>query len=228
MKPKQEGSRKSTRVKILEATMDSPRARKPVIRKTTTISPKKKAATSSSSSSPKPRAVKKTSPTKKKVATKRAPKKSSPMTYEGVPQTALPDGQPWPAGWKERRFQRLSGSTKGTEDKYYYAPKNEEKFRSIAEVTRYIKALNETKDEAVALSRAKGGKGKQSTPTKKLTKRQAAAAVAKESSPTKKRAKKEDKVTIEEEGEPKEETETEKQEEAPAAEGASKEVEKAE
>lgn len=53
------------------------------------------------------------------------------MLSEGPPTEDLEGG--WPEGWVRRVFERASGATKGTTDKYWYSPIDGIKLRSIVE-----------------------------------------------------------------------------------------------
>lgn len=94
-------------------------------------------------------------PQQRKPVVRRSCPSKNPTTYEGVPQAALPEGYGWPVGWKERRFQRQTGNTAGSEDIYFYPPKSQSKLRSIVQVVNYIEAFNETRDAKMAMKRAK-------------------------------------------------------------------------
>jgi len=83
----------------------------------------------------------------------RAPKPKSPaprspsskkakLLSEGPPTESLEGG--WPEGWVKKVFERVSGATKGTTDKYWYSPTNGVRLRSIIEVRRFMKALKKT------------------------------------------------------------------------------------
>jgi Methyl-CpG binding domain len=68
--------------------------------------------------------------------------------------------QGWPAGWITKVFERQSGATKGTTDRYWYSPICEYKLRSLTQVRRFLDLL-ETHggDESVAIEilRRSGG-----------------------------------------------------------------------
>jgi hypothetical protein len=99
---------------------------------------------------------------RKKKATTKAPnkkkaaksKKEQTETHEkkepakevssGPPDEPLEGG--WPDGWTKRVFERQSGSTKGTKDRYWYSPANK-KFRSMNEVKRFLAALKTCKGD---------------------------------------------------------------------------------
>mmetsp|Transcript_28945 Transcript_28945/g.69880 ORF Transcript_28945/g.69880 Transcript_28945/m.69880 type:complete len:453 (-) Transcript_28945:852-2210(-) len=53
------------------------------------------------------------------------------LLSEGPPTEELEGG--WPEGWVKRVFERASGATKGSTDKYWYSPINGVKLRSIVE-----------------------------------------------------------------------------------------------
>jgi hypothetical protein len=59
----------------------------------------------------------------------------------GPPDEPLEGG--WPDGWLKRIFQRASGATKGSTDRYWYSPKKNKKFRSMVEIKRFMAALEE-------------------------------------------------------------------------------------
>ncbi|KAL3943305.1 MAG: hypothetical protein SGBAC_002633 [Bacillariaceae sp.] len=64
------------------------------------------------------------------------------LLSEGPPTENLEGG--WPEGWVKRVYERASGVTKGSTDKYWYTPINGLKLRSIVEVRRFLKALKTT------------------------------------------------------------------------------------
>ncbi|CAJ1955197.1 unnamed protein product [Cylindrotheca closterium] len=69
------------------------------------------------------------------------------MLSEGPPTEDLEGG--WPEGWVKRVFERASGATKGSTDKYWYSPINGIKLRSIMEVRRFMKALEMKKGDEI-------------------------------------------------------------------------------
>jgi Methyl-CpG binding domain len=70
-----------------------------------------------------------------------APREPPKMIFEGPPDEHINGG--WPEGWMKRTFERKGGATKGQTDRYWYTPKNKYKLRSMAEVARFISALEQ-------------------------------------------------------------------------------------
>mmetsp|Transcript_29197 Transcript_29197/g.41324 ORF Transcript_29197/g.41324 Transcript_29197/m.41324 type:complete len:239 (+) Transcript_29197:1841-2557(+) len=77
--------------------------------------------------------------------------------WVGAPDEPLEGG--WPAGWTKRIFQRASGATKGSTDRYWYTPVLKKKLRSMAEVKRFIAAFKTCHDEQNAWDAFKAKKG---------------------------------------------------------------------
>ena len=48
-----------------------------------------------------------------------------------------------PGGWVTKTYQRMSGNTSGTKDKYFFSPQKEIKFRSMKSCKAFIQILNE-------------------------------------------------------------------------------------
>lgn len=77
------------------------------------------------------------SPGRGRTTQSKAPAESVPsaakakMLSEGPPTESLEGG--WPEGWVKRVYERASGATKGSTDKYWYSPINGIKLRSIVE-----------------------------------------------------------------------------------------------
>jgi Methyl-CpG binding domain len=68
--------------------------------------------------------------------------------------------QGWPAGWITKVFERQSGATKGTTDRYWYSPICEYKLRSLTQVRKFLDLLEiNGGDESVAIEilRRSGG-----------------------------------------------------------------------
>jgi len=61
--------------------------------------------------------------------------------YSGPPDEELEGG--WPNGWIKKLFERSSGKSKGSKDRYWYSPKTNKKFRSMIQVRRYMPILRE-------------------------------------------------------------------------------------
>jgi hypothetical protein len=89
-----------------------------------------------------------TGASKKKIAT--SPRQPPMMVYEGPPTnggitngTNWPSSwanlNEWPAGWIMRVFERKSGATKGSTDRYWYSP-TQKKLRSMLGVKRFVEA----------------------------------------------------------------------------------------
>lgn len=96
----------------------------------------------------------KTTPKFKKTKP-RTPKSTPIPVWVGVPDEKLEGG--WPDGWVKKLFERKGGSTKGHRDKYWFSPKTEKKLRSIVEVKKFIKYLEECNgDEDAAFSKLRG------------------------------------------------------------------------
>ena len=80
-------------------------------------------------------------PANKKASAGRGAGISRPVeVYRGPPTEDLPGG--WPEGWCKIMVERQGGDTKGTKDRYWYSPGNH-KFRSMIEVKKFLKALQE-------------------------------------------------------------------------------------
>mmetsp|Transcript_32073 Transcript_32073/g.48434 ORF Transcript_32073/g.48434 Transcript_32073/m.48434 type:complete len:324 (-) Transcript_32073:2991-3962(-) len=94
-------------------------------------------------------------PPKFKKTKPRTPKSTPIPIWVGVPDEKLEGG--WPDGWVKKLFERKGGSTKGHRDKYWFSPKTEKKLRSIVEVKKFIKYLEECNgDEDAAFSKLRG------------------------------------------------------------------------
>ena len=113
-----------------------------------------------SKSAPPPPVKKKAVATKSIVKEKSMPKKKSQPSakasrpspaggagggplpiWEGPPDEALEGG--WPDGWVKKVFQRKSGQSKGSTDRYWYTPIQKYKLRSMVEVKKFIRALEQ-------------------------------------------------------------------------------------
>ncbi|KAL7568739.1 hypothetical protein ACA910_021732 [Epithemia clementina (nom. ined.)] len=91
-------------------------------------------------------------------STEPSPAKKPPalLVWEGKPDEPLEGG--WPEGWTKKIFQRQSGSTKGSTDRYWYSRKNF-KFRSMIEVRRFLALLQSLNgDETAAHGAFKQGR----------------------------------------------------------------------
>lgn len=103
-------------------------------------------------------AAKKRTAAKKAVSSKQKKEKGSATSVRGPPAVEVWSGEPnepleggWPAGWTKRIFERPSGATKGSHDRYWYTPITKRKLRSMVEVKRFIAALGKSEgneDEA--------------------------------------------------------------------------------
>lgn len=67
---------------------------------------------------------------------------SSIEVWSGEPNEPLEGG--WPTGWTKKIFERPSGATKGSHDRYWYTPITKRKLRSMVEVKRFIEALGKS------------------------------------------------------------------------------------
>jgi len=69
--------------------------------------------------------------------------------WSGEPTEPLEGG--WPPGWTKKLYERGSGKTKGTKDRYWFSPIEKRRLRSMAEVKRFLEALAKTNgDESAA------------------------------------------------------------------------------
>jgi hypothetical protein len=81
-----------------------------------------------------------------KLSGAKAPKRlMAPEVWSGKPEEPLPGG--WPDGWTKKVFERPSGKTKGTRDRYWYSPVTKRKFRSMVEVNSFMAALLQSKGD---------------------------------------------------------------------------------
>lgn len=92
--------------------------------------------------------------TKKTVATNKRPRQggerkgpTAPI-WVGAPTEDLDGG--WPEGWIKKIFERKSGKTKGGTDRYWFSPDQNYKLRSMIEVKKFMKALEQTNGDEVA------------------------------------------------------------------------------
>lgn len=85
----------------------------------------------------------KNSPAKKKTPTKHnsGPLEKAIEIWCGVPEEPLEGG--WAEGWLCRKFQRQGGLSKGHCDRYWYSPQTGKKFRSMAEIKRFMPLLTQ-------------------------------------------------------------------------------------
>jgi Methyl-CpG binding domain len=66
-----------------------------------------------------------------------------------------PEG--WPPGWITKVFERQSGATRGTRDRYWYSPIRQCKLRSLVEVRRFLDILETNHgDEEVSFQILRG------------------------------------------------------------------------
>lgn len=65
--------------------------------------------------------------------------------WSGKPDEPLAGG--WPDGWTKKLFERPSGKTKGSRDRYWYSPVTKRKFRSMVEVNSFMAALLQSKGD---------------------------------------------------------------------------------
>jgi hypothetical protein len=77
-------------------------------------------------------------------------RKRSPLVSEGRPDDAYPGDGDWPSGWKKRVYERQTGASKGQLDSYWYTPKLQVKLRSMAEIRRWLAAMEKTKGDEEA------------------------------------------------------------------------------
>lgn len=124
-------------------------------------SKKKATATETPNSSrkvavPKKKAGSVTPATTKGQKSGKSPGKTTAKEVESGPPTEPLEGG-WPAGWIRRTFERQSGGTKGSTDKYWYSPMTNKKFRSMAEIKRFFVHLKACRgDEEAAWMVFKG------------------------------------------------------------------------
>ena len=71
--------------------------------------------------------------------------KNSFAIYSGPPDEPLEAG--WPGGWTKKVYQRKSGDTKGSQDRYWFTPRENYKLRSMREVKKFLFALQKTNDD---------------------------------------------------------------------------------
>lgn len=69
------------------------------------------------------------------------PKPAVAEAWSGPPDDKLEGG--WPNGWVKKRMERATGVSKGKLDPYWYSPVTAKKFRSMAEVKRFLAFLGE-------------------------------------------------------------------------------------
>ena len=62
--------------------------------------------------------------------------------WSGPPDDKIEGG--WPKGWLKKKFERSSGTSKGTHDRYWFSPVEQYKFRSIKEVKKFLDCLKKT------------------------------------------------------------------------------------
>ena len=103
---------------------------------------------------PEKTAARKKTPVKKAVSTKQKQEKGSATPGKGPPAIEVWSGEPnepleggWPAGWTKKIFERPSGATKGTHDRYWYTPITKRKLRSMVEVNRFLAALEKSQGD---------------------------------------------------------------------------------
>jgi len=88
---------------------------------------------------------------------KRTPNSRTAPTeiWSGLPDEELEGG--WPDGWIKKLYERNTGKSKGTKDRYWFSPKTNKKFRSMTEIRRFIPILLECNgNEDAAWLRFKG------------------------------------------------------------------------
>ena len=113
--------------------------------KTLLKSPHKSKGKASQPKQPKPQTPSKT-PTKF----------SAKEMWRGAPTEPLEGG--WPKGWVKQIVQRQRGATAGTNDAYWYSPKENKKFRSMKEIRSFLghlEACNGDESEAWKLFKHK-------------------------------------------------------------------------
>lgn len=99
--------------------------------------------------------AKKSQQAKNPKPTKKPPKAPATEVSCGPPDEPIEGG--WPDGWIKRTFERQSGATKGSRDRYWYTPITQKKLRSMVEVKRFMTALQEGGgDEGYAWKKLKG------------------------------------------------------------------------
>lgn len=124
---------------------------------------KRKKSVTPSGSSVSKKKVAASGPLPNSKATPKQPGKSPARTsakeiWSGPPTEPLEGG--WPAGWIKKVFERQSGGTAGSTDRYWYSPMTNKKFRSMVEINRFfhhLKACGGDEDQAWRLMKAKQG-----------------------------------------------------------------------
>lgn len=103
-------------------------------------------------------ANKQKSSTKKATLAKTTARRQAPVEVECcAPDEEVEGG--WPPGWLRRKFERKSGATAGSFDRYWYSPKTGKKFRSMTEIKRFLLLVKQGKgDEDAAWLLFKRGK----------------------------------------------------------------------
>lgn len=119
----------------------------------TKVTPNKKQPAKQPAAKAASKVVKPRSTPTRRASTSASPKggrKASPLVSEGAPDDVYPGTGDWPAGWKKRVFQRQSGATKGQFDSYWYTPILQVKLRSMAEIRRWLAAMEQTNGDEEA------------------------------------------------------------------------------
>lgn len=154
---------------LIDATAEKATKKKEKAKKEETKGDKKKpkaAAKKPEKTAAKMKTAAKTKTAAKKAASPKQAKKKESATpgrgpsavevYSGEPNEPLEGG--WPPGWTKKIFERPSGATKGTHDRYWYTPITKRKLRSMIEVNRFLAALGESngdEDEAWKIFKSK-------------------------------------------------------------------------
>jgi Methyl-CpG binding domain len=148
---------------LIDATAEKATKKKEKAKKEETKGDKKKPK--AAAKKPEKTAAKTKTAAKKAASPKQAKKKESATpgrgpsaveVYSGEPNEPLEGG--WPPGWTKKIFERPSGATKGTHDRYWYTPITKRKLRSMIEVNRFLAALGESngdEDEAWKIFKSK-------------------------------------------------------------------------
>jgi len=86
---------------------------------------------------------------KKKVDGKKAPRERNltPKPKPFIKYDTVGPAPNMPNGWILKTVKRTGGKTRGRSDRYWFSPKTEKRFRSIAEVHRFLSALNDVGGE---------------------------------------------------------------------------------
>eukprot|EP00536_Pseudo-nitzschia_multiseries_P003733 jgi/Psemu1/252945/estExt_Genewise1Plus.C_580111 len=88
-----------------------------------------------------------TPPKKAKITKPKFARQEPVPTWEGSPDEKIDGG--WPTGWVKRLYARKTGATKGATDRYWYSPKEKIKLRSLVQVKKFMRALEDTNGDEI-------------------------------------------------------------------------------